>query len=354
MFGSFFAGKRVLLTGHTGFKGSWLLVWLRELGAEVCGLSLAPATSPTLFDLIDGPKLCARHVVGDIRDADLVRRTVAEFDPEIAIHMAAQALVLPSYEDPAGTFATNVQGTVNVLDALRAAKRLTHALVITSDKVYANDGSGRAFVESDRLGGHDPYSASKAAAELAVESFRASYFADGKVALSVGRAGNVIGGGDWAAHRIVPDAERALVSGKPLVLRRPAAIRPWQHVLDALAGYLALIASGRTGAYNFGPDPGNRRSVADLIERFAAANGGAPAIALDNAPQPDEAPHLVLSSAKATQELDWRPKLDFERVVDRTASWYARARSGEDALTLVRAQISDHTRRAAPQDGTRA
>jgi CDP-glucose 4,6-dehydratase len=339
MFDEFFRGKRVLLTGHTGFKGSWLLVWLRELGAEVAGLALAPATTPALFDLIDGAKLNARHIVGDIRDADLVRRAVADFDPEIAIHMAAQALVLPAYADPAGTFATNVTGTANLLDALRHAKRLTHALIVTSDKVYANDGSGRAFVESDRLGGHDPYSASKAACEIVVESFRASYF-DGKIALSVGRAGNVIGGGDWAAHRILPDAERALVSGKPLVLRRPAAVRPWQHVLDPLAGYLTLIASGKSGAFNFGPDPANRRTVAELIDRFAAANGGKPACALDNAPQVEEAPYLVLSSEKAARELGWRPKLDFARAVDATAHWYAKRREGADASGLLRAEIA--------------
>jgi CDP-glucose 4,6-dehydratase len=339
MFGDFFAGKRVLLTGHTGFKGSWLLVWLREIGAQVCGVSLAPATSPALFDLIDGPKLCARHVTGDIRDSQLLRDVVTGFEPEIAIHMAAQALVLPSYADPAGTFATNVQGTVNLLDALRHAERLTHALVITSDKVYANDGSGRAFVESDRLGGHDPYSASKAAAELAVESFRASYF-EGKIAVSVGRAGNVIGGGDWAAHRIVPDAERALVSGKTLVLRRPSAVRPWQHVLDPLAGYLTLIASGKSGAFNFGPDPANRRTVAELIDRFAAANGGKPDMVLDNAAQPEEASYLVLSSEKAARELGWHPKLDFARAMDATAAWYAKRREGADAASLMRAEIA--------------
>jgi CDP-glucose 4,6-dehydratase len=339
MFGGFFQGKRVLLTGHTGFKGSWLLVWLRELGADVCGLSLAPATSPALFDLAGGETLCARHVVGDIRDADFVRRSVAEFEPEIAIQMAAQALVLPSYEDPSGTFATNVGGTANLLDALRGAKRLTHALIVTSDKVYANDGSGRAFVETDRLGGHDPYSASKAACELVVESFRASYF-EGKIALSVGRAGNVIGGGDWAAHRIVPDAERAIASGKPLVLRRPEAVRPWQHVLDPLSGYLTLIASGRSGAFNFGPDPANRRTVGELIARFAAANGGLHKCTLDNAATPEEAPYLALSSEKAARELGWRPKLDFTRGIDLTASWYARRRAGADALALVRAEIA--------------
>lgn len=346
MFGDFFKGKRVLLTGHTGFKGGWALVWLRELGAEICGLSLAPATAPALFDLIGGERLCARHVVGDIRDADLVRRTIAEFDPEIAIHMAAQALVLPSYEDPAGTFATNVTGTANLLDALRHAPRLTQALVVTSDKVYANDGAGRAFVESDRLGGHDPYSASKAAAELVVDSFRASYF-DGRIALAVGRAGNVIGGGDWAAHRIVPDAERAIASGTTLALRRPNAIRPWQHVLDPLAGYLTLIASGKSGGYNFGPDPANRRTVADLIARFAAANGGLPAHTLDNAAHAEEAPYLVLSSEKAARELGWRPKLDFARAVDASAAWYARRREGADALALVRADIAAYSSQRA-------
>ncbi|MFM7344658.1 MAG: CDP-glucose 4,6-dehydratase [Tagaea sp.] len=339
MFGDFFAGKRVLLTGHTGFKGSWLLVWLRDMGAKVCGVSLAPETSLALFDLIGGENLCARHVTGDIRDAHLMRDVVAGFEPEIAIHMAAQALVLPAYADPAGTFATNVTGTANVLDALRHAKNLTHALVVTSDKVYANDGSGRAFVETDRLGGHDPYSASKAAAELVVESFRASYF-EGKIALSAGRAGNVIGGGDWAAHRILPDAERAIAAGKPLTLRRPGAVRPWQHVLDPLAGYLTLIASGKSGAYNFGPDPANRRTVGDLIARFARGNGGAPATILENAPQPEEAPYLALSSEKAARELGWRPKLDFDRAVDAASSWYAARRGGARALDLVRAEIA--------------
>jgi CDP-glucose 4,6-dehydratase len=333
-----------LLTGHTGFKGSWLLVWLRELGAQVCGLSLAPATTPALFDLVGGAELCARHVLGDIRDTGLVRRTVAEFDPEIAIHLAAQALVLPSCEDPVGTFATNVTGTVNVLDALRDAPSIKRILVVTSEKVYANDGSGRAFVEEDRLGGHDPYSASKAAAELIVGSYRRSFFED-KAALAVGRAGNVIGGGDWAAHRIVPDAVRAIDNYKPLVLRRPSAVRPWQHVLDPLPGYLTLIASGQSGAYNFVPNPANRRTVDDLVDRFAAASGGKPARALANTHTPEEAPNLVLSSDKAARELGWRPKLDFARAVDATAEWYAKHRAGEDALGLVRAEIADHSRR---------
>jgi CDP-glucose 4,6-dehydratase len=339
MFAPFFAGKRVFLTGHTGFKGSWLLAWLHAMNAQVCGYALPPATRPALFDLIDGAKLCARHVVGDIRDIEALRAAIAEFQPDIAIHMAAQALVLPSYDDPAGTFATNVTGTANVLDALRGVPALKRILVVTSDKVYANDGSGRAFVEGDRLGGHDPYSASKAAAEIVVDSFRASFFKDG-VALAVGRAGNVIGGGDWAAHRIVPDAVRAMTDAKPLVLRRPGAIRPWQHVLDPLAGYLALIRSGLSGAYNFGPDPANRRTVGELIERFAALNGGKPAITLDNAPLADEAPYLLLSSEKAARDLAWRPEMDFARAVDATAKWYAAWRAGSDPAALVRAEIA--------------
>ncbi len=339
MFAPYFAGKRVFLTGHTGFKGSWLLAWLHSMKAQVCGFALPPATKPALFDLIGGSKLCARHVVGDIRDLDALRGAIAEFQPEIAIHMAAQALVLPSYEDPAGTFETNVSGTANVLDALRGVKTLTRILVVTSDKVYANDGAGHAFVESDRLGGQDPYSASKAAAEIVVESFRASFFKN-DVALAVGRAGNVIGGGDWAAHRIVPDAVRALTEDKPLVLRRPGAIRPWQHVLDPLSGYLALIQSGKSGAYNFGPDPKNRRTVGELIERFAALNGGKPGVTLENAPMPDEAPYLLLSSEKAARDLAWRPEMDFARAVDATAKWYADWRAGKDPAALVRAEIA--------------
>jgi CDP-glucose 4,6-dehydratase len=339
----FFAGKRVLLTGHTGFKGAWLLVWLDMLGAKVCGVSLAPPSDPSLFALVDGRKLCARHEICDIRDATRLAAIVAEFAPQVAIHMAAQALVLPSLADPAETFATNVAGTANVLDACRRTAGIERIVVVTSDKVYANDGGGRAFVESDRLGGHDPYSASKAAAELVVDSFRASYFA-GKVPVATARAGNVIGGGDWAAHRVVPDAVRALEAGKPLVLRRPNAVRPWQHVLDPLAGYLELARRGRDDAFNFGPEAGEKRTVAELVDAFGAHFAGKPGWTLENADIPPEAPYLTLSAAHARAELGWRPKHDFAACVAWTAKWYAARRTGGDALALVRAQIADYVR----------
>ncbi|MBI3506441.1 MAG: CDP-glucose 4,6-dehydratase [Proteobacteria bacterium] len=340
-----FAGKRVLLTGHTGFKGSWLLVWLEMLGAKVCGVSLAPPTKPALFDMIDGAKLCACHEICDIRDSAKLARIVGEFDPEVAIHMAAQALVLPSLADPVDTFATNVTGTASVLDACRKAGGIGRILVVTSDKVYANDGGGRAFVESDRLGGHDPYSASKAAAEIVVDSFRASYFA-GRVPVATARAGNVIGGGDWAAHRVLPDAVRALEAGKKLVLRRPNAVRPWQHVLDPLAGYLALAARPVDDAFNFGPDARERRTVAELVDAFGAHFAGKPGWTLENAEIPPEAPYLTLSAERARVELGWQPKLGFVEAVGWTAKWYAAWRSGGDVAALTRRQIDDYTRLA--------
>lgn len=338
---SSFAGKRVLLTGHTGFKGAWLLVWLEMLGAKVCGVSLEPPTSPSLFALVDGAKLCARHEICDIRDAARLAKIVNEFAPQIVIHMAAQALVLPSLADPVDTFSTNVTGTASVLDACRKAASVARILVVTSDKVYANDGGGRAFVESDRLGGHDPYSASKAATELVVDSFKASYFA-GKVPVATARAGNVFGGGDWAAHRVVPDAVRAVEAGKQLVLRRPNAVRPWQHVLDPLAGYLALAARPIDDAFNFGPEAAEKRTVAELVDAFGSHFGGKPGWTLENAEIPAEAPYLTLSSARARDQLGWKTKLDFASAVAWTAAWYAEWRKGDDMAAITRRQIEDY------------
>jgi CDP-glucose 4,6-dehydratase len=333
-----FAGKRVLLTGHTGFKGAWLLVWLEMLGAKVCGVSLEPPTTPSLFALVDGAKLCTRHEICDIRDAARLAKIVAEFAPQIVIHMAAQALVLPSLADPVDTFATNVTGTASVLDACRRAGGTERILVVTSDKVYANDGGPHAFVESDRLGGHDPYSASKAATELVVDSFRASYFA-GKVPLATARAGNVIGGGDWAAHRVLPDAVRALEAGKPLVLRRPNAVRPWQHVLDPLAGYLALAGRPVDDAFNFGPEAAEKRTVAELVDAFGRHFAGKPGWTLENAEIPAEAPYLTLSSARARATLGWKPRLGFAHAIEWTAAWYAAWRTGGDMAVVTRRQI---------------
>jgi len=335
---SSFAGKRVLLTGHTGFKGAWLLVWLEMLGAKVCGVSLDPPTEPSLFALVDGAKLCARHEICDIRDAARLAKIVGEFAPQIAIHMAAQPLVLPSLADPVDTFSTNVTGTASVLDACRKSASVARILVVTSDKVYANDGREHAFVESDLLGGHDPYSASKAATELVVDSFRASYFA-GKVPLSTARAGNVIGGGDWAAYRVIPDAVRAIDAGKPLVLRRPNAVRPWQHVLDPLAGYLALAARPIDDAFNFGPEAAEKRTVAELVDAFGKHFAGKPGWTLENAEIPPEAPYLTLSARRARDALGWKAKLDFAPAIEWTAGWYAEWRKGGDMAAVTRRQI---------------
>ena len=335
---SFWKNKRVFITGHTGFKGAWLLAWLDMLGAKVAGLALAPPSEPSLFALIDGATLCASHTQGDIRDGALVRQAFESFAPDYVVHMAAQPLVLPSLAAPADTFATNVLGTTHVLDACRhvAPKAI---LVVTSDKVYANDGTPHAFVEGDRLGGHDPYSASKAACEIAVDSFRSSYFA-GKVPLATARAGNVIGGGDWAAYRIVPDAVRALAANSTLVLRRPEAVRPWQHVLDPLSGYLAILEKGCDGAFNFGPEAAARRTVREVVEDFGKAFDGKPGWTIENTNPPPEAPYLTLSAAHARDTLGWAPKLDFGTAMAWTAAWYRAWANGEDMRKFTRAQIT--------------
>ncbi len=337
------SGARVLLTGHTGFKGAWLLAWLDMLGAKICGVSLEPPTKPALFEALDGAKLCERHEIHDIRDGTGLAAIVAAFEPKLVVHMAAQALVLPSLDDPAGTFATNVGGTANLLDACRRTGSVERVLVVTSDKVYANEGEGRAFVETDRLGGHDPYSASKAACEIVVDSFRASYFR-GRVPVASARAGNVIGGGDWAAHRVIPDAVRALDAGRPLVLRRPNAVRPWQHVLDPLAGYLEILRRGADGPFNFGPDATDRRTVAELVDAFGRHFGGRPGWTLANVEIPPEAPYLTLSAAHARAQLDWQPKLGFAAAVEWTAKWHAARVAGEDMARFTRRQIEAYVR----------
>ncbi|MBL8806913.1 MAG: CDP-glucose 4,6-dehydratase [Rhodospirillales bacterium] len=341
--GEYFSGKRVLLTGHTGFKGAWLLVWLDMLGAKVCGVSLEPPTKPSLFSLLNGADMCSRHEICDIRDAARLSAIVGDFAPNIVIHMAAQALVLPSIEDPAGTISANVAGTANVLDASRRTESIERILVVTSDKVYANDGRPHAFVEGDRLGGHDPYSASKAAAEIIVDSFRAIYF-HGRVPVATVRAGNVIGGGDWAPHRVIPDAVRALEAGKPLVLRRPEAVRPWQHVLDPLSGYLETVRQGIDGPLNFGPEAAGGRTVAELVEAFGRHFGGRPGWTLENADRPAEATYLALSSARAREKLGWRSRLPFEQAIEWTASWYAARTAGKDLAQFTRRQIGEFGR----------
>ncbi|MBP2294260.1 CDP-glucose 4,6-dehydratase [Azospirillum rugosum] len=340
---AFWQGRRVLVTGHTGFKGSWMSLWLERLGAQVWGLSLPPYTEPNHFDLL-GLERRMQHRVGDIRDRALVRDVVAEAAPEVIFHMAAQPIVALGWRDPQGTFATNVMGTIHVLEAALECPSLRAALVITSDKVYANPNDGVAFTEDSPLGGEDPYSASKAATEMAVRAFHAPFAARG-LGLASARAGNVIGGGDWSAHRIVTDLARAAAAGTVPVLRRPNSVRPWQHVLEPLSGYLRFAArlvekpDGAPAALNFGPPPEDCRTVAELAEAFAARYPYSPAWQDGGESIGLEAGLLTIASDAAHRELGWSPRLDFKATIDWTAEWYAAHNAGADMPALSLAQL---------------
>ncbi len=320
--------RSVFVTGHTGFKGAWLAEWLGDLGAQVTGYALDPPTQPNLFDALDlGSRV--RHVVADVRDLDRLTAEVQATQPSVIFHLAARALVRRAYEEPRDTFETNVMGTVNILEAARACPSVRAVIIVTSDKTYQNLETGRAFVETDPVGGRDPYGASKAAAELVTGAYRESFFANGAAVASV-RAGNVIGGGDWAPDRIIPDSVRALVAGQPVIVRNPDAIRPWQHVLEPLSGYLRLgsllLENGRgyAGAWNFGPtrersDQPVRWVVDRFLEEWGSGSWTSPATTEG---QPHEAQRLSLDSTKAREQLDWAPVWDPSEAVRRTASWY--------------------------------
>jgi CDP-glucose 4,6-dehydratase len=344
----FWRGRRVLLTGHTGFKGAWMSLWLKSLGAEVTGYALPPTAEPNLWSLI-GPVVQGaggmRSVIADIREPRQVGEALARADPQIVIHMAAQALVRESYRDPLATYATNVMGTAVLLQACRSLSSLQCVVVVTSDKVYENRGAGRAFEEGDRLGGHDPYSNSKACAELLTQSFRDSFFGAGPPIASA-RAGNVVGGGDWSEDRLIPDCVRALQSGQAVTLRYPDAIRPWQHVLEPLSGYLSLAEAlvnapaGTPRAVNFGPDPASFCSVREVVDEFGTRFAGKPGWVRDPAPQPPEAQALTLSSTLAGQRLGWHPRLDIRQTLSWTADWYLAHSAGENMAVFSEAQIS--------------
>lgn len=345
-------GKRVLVTGHTGFKGAWLCQWLLDMGAEVTGLSLPPEGSTNLWDVLalDG---AMRSLVVDIRDGSALRAAMMQADPQVVLHLAAQSLVRRSYREPAETFATNVMGSVNLLNAARDCPNLQAVVVVTTDKCYQNDEDARAFRETDPMGGHDPYSASKGAAELATAAMRASFFgpssAGGHPArVASARAGNVIGGGDWSEDRIVPDIIRGCMMGEGKVaIRSPNAIRPWQHVLEPLAGYLmlaeALIADalGAASGWNFGPDPDQERPVIDLVHALIANLETGQAIVDPAAADLHEAGILRLDSTKA-RRLGWRPVLSFDETARLTAQWYRAHGDGQDAQQLCRAQIATY------------
>lgn len=324
-FGDRYRGKRVLLTGHTGFKGSWLALWLKSLGAEVSGLALDPASSPSHWDLL-GLDVADYRV--DVRDTEAVSSVVREARPDMVFHLAAQPLVRRSYRDPVETWSTNVVGTVNVLEACRQIEELKAIVVVTTDKCYENREWVWGYRENDPLGGHDPYSASKAATELVVGSYRMAFFhRPGSPLLASARAGNVIGGGDWSEDRLIPDLVRAVSSGVGLEIRSPAATRPWQHVLESLSGYLRLgqmLLEGRSEfaeAWNFGPDAEGNRSVGEVL---AALQQQWPALQwqVTDQPQPHEATLLHLDSAKARQRLAWKPVWHLEEGLQATADWY--------------------------------
>lgn len=325
---SFWDGKTVLLTGHTGFKGAWLGLWLTQLGAKVTGIALPPEDTPSFFDQLTLSEKLDHNII-DIRDREALAVAIKAADPDIVFHLAAQALVLKSYREPAATFDTNVMGTVNVLDALRDTSKRVACVVVTTDKVYHNREWEHGYRETDRLGGFDPYSASKAASEIAVSAYRTSFFgAQSPVRLASARAGNVIGGGDWAENRIVPDLMRALSKGEPLSLRSPKAVRPWQHVLEPLGGYMSLAEHLYEDedpifqdAFNFGPGSDAERTVQDLVEHALTLWDGSWEDASDpNAPH--EASRLALTIDRARTCLNWSPRWDFDRTISETVSWY--------------------------------
>lgn len=354
-----YADRRVLVTGHTGFKGTWLTVCLHALGAQVHGFALAPNTTPALFDAIGAAQLCSGHTLGDVRDLDALSRAVADADPDVIFHLAAQPLVRLSYREPLETIATNVLGTANLLEVVRRRARPCIVVVVTSDKCYENRETVHAYREDDPMGGHDPYSMSKAAAELVVSSYRRSFFAPERlaqhgVALASTRAGNVIGGGDWSSDRLLVDAIRALSERKPILVRNPQAVRPWQHVLEPLGAYLLLgarLMDDRSGqfcrAWNFGPRADENHTVRDLIEALIPAWGEGSWQDASTSDQPHEAGLLRLAIDQAVVRLGWAPRWCFAETLRRTADWYRayyEGARGEALLGLMRAQIDDYIR----------
>lgn len=340
----FWRGKRVLLTGHTGFKGGWLSLWLQSMGADLYGLSLAPPTTPNLFsEARVGAGL--KSLIGDIRDYETVRAAFAGFNPEIIIHMAAQPLVRLSYKDPVATYATNVMGTVHVLEAARHSGSVKAIVNVTTDKCYENKEWVWGYREDEPMGGYDPYSNSKGCSELVSSAYRRSFFQDSGIALATARAGNVIGGGDWAADRLVPDILRAFECNEPVVIRNPHATRPWQHVLEPLSGYLTLAqrlyTDGKTFAegWNFGPSDVDARPVQWIVEHMVSQWGGAAKWQMDGGQHPHEAHYLKLDISKARTKLGWARRWTLEESLLNIIDWHKHWLNGEDVSALCLEQI---------------
>jgi len=350
----FWAGKRVLITGHTGFKGAWLCLWLTHVGAEVTGFALPPPTNPSLFEsagIVDR----VRSIQGDVRNYDTLRKVAADTRPDIVVHMAAQALVRPSFQDPLLTYSTNVMGTANLLEAVRQCGGVRVVLNVTSDKCYENREWVWGYREDDPMGGHDPYSSSKGCAELVTAAFRNSFFSNSKSSarLASVRAGNVIGGGDWAKDRLIPDFMRAAMLGDPLFIRNPHSIRPWQFVLEPLRGYLVLArrlweeGSEYAQAWNFGPNDNDARTVQWIAERITDMWDDGSSWELDPGPHPHEASYLKLDSSKARSLLGWAPFMNVEAALHWTVDWYKRYRAGDDPYEVSLNQIKAYSEMGA-------
>ncbi len=353
---SFWKGKRVFLTGHTGFKGSWLSLWLASLGAKVCGYSLPAPTRPSLFEVARVAE-GIDSMIGDVRDFDGLSKAVAAFRPEVVLHLAAQPLVRAGYDDPRGTYDTNVMGTVNLLQAIRLVSTVRAVVVVTSDKCYENREWSRGYRENDPMGGSDPYSSSKGCAELITAAFRHSFFngASGSrhnAAIATARAGNVLGGGDWSEDRLVPDLLRAIAARRPLEVRHPNATRPWQHVLESLSGYLRLAEKLHengamfSSAWNFGPSDDESRSVSWLVDRFIRKWGDGASWKIGAEPSVHEATYLRLDSSRSRALLGWRPRLDIEHALQWVIDWHRAHASGQDMRAFTLKQISMYSREA--------
>jgi CDP-glucose 4,6-dehydratase len=350
---AFWREKKVFLTGHTGFKGSWLTLWLQALGAHVTGFALAPDTAPNLFTLgriSDG----IESIIGDIRDRALLAAAMKAARPDIVIHMAAQPLVRESYVTPVETYETNVMGTVHVLDAVRQVSGVRSVVIVTTDKCYENREWEWGYRENEAMGGYDPYSSSKGCAELVTSAYRNSFFNPATyekhgVAVASGRAGNVIGGGDWAADRLIPDIMRAISRGETVDIRNPYAIRPWQHVLEPLSGYLMLAEKLYTDgprfadAWNFGPNDSDAQPVQAIVERLTSQWGDGAQWRLDGGDHPHEATFLKLDCSKAHARLGWQPRWDLNHTLDTIVAWYKSAARNENLKTVTLAQIDEYT-----------
>jgi len=337
----FWRNRKVFITGHTGFKGSWLCLWLNLLGAKITGYALQPPTSPNLFELAKVEEV-VNSIIADVRNLDSLKKAMTEAQPDVVIHMAAQPLVRESYKVPVETFETNVMGTVNLLEAVRSCPSVKSVVVVTTDKVYKNpDTNKQSFGEEDALGGYDPYSSSKASAELAANAYYCSYFKD-KIALATARAGNVIGGGDFAVDRLVPDFVRSIIDNKPIKVRNPKAVRPWQHVLEPLSGYMLLAQKGCEGAWNFGPDKKDVKTVEWLTKKLCDLWASGASCQIDQSKHPHEAHYLELDSRKARKELGWQPKWGLEQSLGKVVEWTKAYLAKDDVREVCVNQIKEY------------